>query len=55
MRDLGTPTLPRRFFEAIARKFPGDAWFVCAWLDGTPVAAGAGFRWGCEFEMTWAS
>jgi len=54
MRDLGTPTQPRRFFEAIAESFP-DAWFGCAWLGEKPVACGAGFRWGGEFEMTWAS
>lgn len=55
MRDLGTPNLARGFFEAIARVFPDDAWFGCAWLGGKPIAAGAGFRWGTEFEMTWAS
>lgn len=55
MRDLGTPTLPRRFFRAIADRFPGDAWFGCAWLGEKPVACGAGFRWGNEFEMTWSS
>jgi serine/alanine adding enzyme len=55
MRDLGTPTLPRRFFEQIAARFAGDSWFACAWHEGQPIAAGAGFRWGTEFEMTWAS
>jgi serine/alanine adding enzyme len=55
MRDLGTPTLPRRFFEQIAARFADDSWFACAWHEGRPVAAGAGFRWGTEFEMTWAS
>jgi FemAB-related protein (PEP-CTERM system-associated) len=55
MRDLGTPTLPRRFFQAIADRFPVEAWFGCAWLGDEPVACGAGFRWGDEFEMTWAS
>lgn len=55
MRDLGTPTLPLAWFEAIARRFPDDAWFACAWLNGEPVAGGAGFRWGAELEMTWAS
>jgi FemAB-related protein (PEP-CTERM system-associated) len=54
MRDLGTPVMPRRFFEEIARVFP-DAWFGCSWLGSEPVAAGAGFAWGSEFEMTWAS
>jgi len=55
MRDLGTPTQGRRLFQAIAGVFPGTVWFGCAWLGGKPIAAGAGFRWGCEFEMTWAS
>jgi serine/alanine adding enzyme len=54
MRDLGTPTLPRGFFEAILAQFP-DAWFGCAWLGDKPLACGAGFRWNDEFEMTWAS
>jgi len=55
MRDLGTPTQPRRLFEAVAEAFGDDAWFGCAYLGQTPVAAGCGFRWGREFEMTWAS
>ena len=55
MRDLGTPTLPRSFFEQIAARFVDDSWFGCAWYEGQPVACGAGFRWGAEFEMTWAS
>jgi len=55
MRDLGTPTQGRGLFEAIVRAFPDDAWFGCAWLGNRPIAAGAGFRWGSEFEMTWAS
>jgi len=54
MRDLGTPTQPRRLFETIAELLP-DAWFGCAWLGDRPIAGGAGFRWGSEFEMTWAS
>jgi len=55
MRDLGTPAQPKRWFTAIAAAFPDDAWFACAWLGGRPIAGGAGFRWGGEFEMTWAS
>ncbi len=54
MRDLGTPTQPRRLFETIAEVFP-DSWFGCAWVGGKPVAGGAGFVWGSEYEMTWAS
>jgi serine/alanine adding enzyme len=54
MRDLGTPVYSRRFFEAIAATFPE---FVCGavYLRDEPVAAGAGFIWRDEFEMTWAS
>ena len=55
MRDLGTPTQSRRFVGAIADAFGEDAWFGCAYLGEAPIACGAGFRWGGEFEMTWAS
>lgn len=55
MRDLGTPVQPLRLFEAIARAFPDDAWFMCAYLHDEPVAGGCGFQFGDEFEMTWAS
>ena len=55
MRDLGTPVLPRAFFDTIAEVFGDSVWFGCAHLAGRPVAAGCGFRWGGEFEMTWAS
>ena len=54
MRDLGTPTLPRRFFAAVAESFP-DAWLGCAWQGDRPIACGLAFRWGNELEMTWAS
>lgn len=55
MRDLGTPTLPLKFFQSIATAFPDDAIFGCAYLGEVPIACGAGFVWGNEFEMTWAS
>ena len=55
MRDLGTPVQSRRLFEEILAAFPEDVWFGCAWLSGHPIAAGCGFRWGDEFEITWAS
>lgn len=55
MRDLGTPAQPRRLFEALAEAFGDDVWFGCAWQGGRPIACGCGFRWGREFEMTWAS
>jgi hypothetical protein len=55
MRDLGTPTQPLSFFRVLAEAFDNDLWFGCAYLNGKPVAGGAGFRWQSEFEMTWAS
>jgi serine/alanine adding enzyme len=55
MRDLGTPTQPRRLFQAIAETFPESVWFGCAYMGSQAIACGCGFRWGDEFEMTWAS
>ena len=55
MRDLGTPVQPKRLFTALADAFAEDLWVGAAWYKGQPVAAGVGFRWGTEFEMTWAS
>ncbi|MDQ6829662.1 MAG: FemAB family PEP-CTERM system-associated protein [Gemmatimonadota bacterium] len=55
MRDLGTPTQPLALFRSIAARFPNDVWFGCTYWNEMPVAAGCGFRWGNEFEMTWAS
>jgi serine/alanine adding enzyme len=55
MRDLGTPTLPRNFFETIAARFRADSWFGCVYHEGRPVAGGCGFRWGGQFELTWVS
>ncbi len=55
MRDLGTPVMPERFFDAVAATFGDEVCFGCAWKDGRPIAAGAGFRWDDEFELSWAS
>ena len=55
MRDLGTPTQSLNFFREIADEFPDDCWFATAHLAGRPVAGGCGFRFGDEFEMTWAA
>lgn len=54
MRDLGTPVLPRAFFERIATAFPGLALFGVVYRGDEPLAAGCGFAWRGEFEMTWA-
>jgi FemAB-related protein (PEP-CTERM system-associated) len=55
MRDLGTPVLARQFFEQIAVALPDHVEFGTVYLEGAPVAAGCGFVWRDEFEMTWAS
>jgi len=55
MRDLGTPVLPRRLFDEIARVFAQEVVFCAVYYRGQPVAAGCGFIWGQEFELTWAS
>ena len=55
MRDLGTPVLPRLFFDELARVFPGEVVFCSVYYEGQPVAVGCGFVWGQEFELTWAS
>ncbi len=55
MRDLGTPVLPRMWFERIATALSDHVEFCTVWLDDQPVAAGCGFVWNEEFEITWAS
>ena len=55
MRDLGTPVQSRRLFTEILAAFPRDVWFAAVYLGGRAVAGGCGFRWGREFEITWAS
>jgi FemAB-related protein (PEP-CTERM system-associated) len=55
MRDLGTPVMPRSWFEAIGKTFPHLAHFGVVYHRGVPVAGGCGFLWRGEFEITWAS
>lgn len=55
MRDLGTPVLPRAFFERTAVTFSDLVHIGVIYLGPMPVAAGFGFVWNDEFEMTWAS
>ena len=55
MRDLGTPVMPRPWFDAIARTFPQLVQFGVVYHRGVPVAGGCGFLWRGEFEITWAS
>jgi serine/alanine adding enzyme len=54
MRDLGTPVLPRRFFTALAERFSDQLVVGVVEYHGKPVAAGCGFSWGGEVEITWA-
>lgn len=54
MRDLGTPVLPRTFFERVAAAFPELAIFGVVYRGAEPLAAGCGFLWRDEFEITWA-
>lgn len=54
MRDLGTPVLPRRFFESILTHLGDASLIVVVELDGAPLAAGFGLFWGGELEITWA-
>lgn len=55
MRDLGTPVLPSRLFRSILDAMPSVARVGVVYHEGRPVAAGFGFVWRGEFEMTWAS
>src|SRR5690606_1656873 len=55
MRDLGTPVLPWRFFEAIRARFGESALFAAVYRGDEPVAGGCGFAFRDTFELTWAS
>ena len=56
MRDLGTPVLPRSLFTNIAQAFPEQMILaVVRTKEGATVAAGCGFLYRGEFELTWAS
>lgn len=54
MRDLGTPVLPKRFFEAIQKELADAVMFSVVELEGTPVAAACCLLYGGEMEITWA-
>jgi FemAB-related protein (PEP-CTERM system-associated) len=54
MHDLGTPVLPRAFFERVAAGFPELVVFGVVYRGEQPLAAGCGFVWRDEFELTWA-
>jgi serine/alanine adding enzyme len=56
MRDLGTPVLPRAFFEAQQRLFGDDVVFTVVYSNtGEPTAASCCFVSRTEMYVTWAS
>jgi FemAB-related protein (PEP-CTERM system-associated) len=55
MRDLGTPVLPRAFFQRIVSSLPQMAVLGVTYWKDRAVAGGFGFTWRDEFEMTWSS
>jgi FemAB-related protein (PEP-CTERM system-associated) len=56
MRDLGTPVLPRSFFERVASTFGDRVIFaVVLTKTGSPAAAACCFHWRNELEVMWAS
>ena len=55
MRDLGTPVYPKRFFEAILRRFASQCQLVLIDWQGAPAAAGFLTFWRDRAEVPWAS
>jgi serine/alanine adding enzyme len=56
MRDLGTPVLPRAFFERIQAAFGDRVVFTAVRsAEGQTAAAGCSFIWNGEVEIVWAS
>ena len=56
MRDLGTPVLPRRFFEMQTELFGETSMFTAVYSkEGVPAAGSCCFIWRGEAYVTWAS
>lgn len=55
MRSLGTPVLPRRWFDAIAAHLGAHALFAVVYAGSVPVAGACGFTWRGRAEITWAA
>jgi len=55
MRDLGTPVYPRRFFEAILKRFEQHCQLVVIGSRGEPWAAAFLVFWRDGAEVPWAS
>ena len=54
MRDLGTPVYPKRFFEAILRRFERYCQLVVIDWRGQPIAAAFLVFWRGRAEVPWA-
>jgi len=54
MRELGTPVLPRDFFAGVLGGMPEQVILGVVFRKDEPVAAGFGFLWNGEVEITWA-
>ena len=55
MRDLGTPVYPKRFFEAILRRFERFCQLMVIDSHGEPAAAAFLMFWRGRAEVPWAS
>lgn len=55
MRDLGTPVYPKRFFEAVLRRFAPYCQLVVIDWQGKPAAAAFLTFWQGRAEVPWAS
>jgi serine/alanine adding enzyme len=56
MRDLGTPVLPKTFFERTADAFGPSVLFAAVYSSqGSPVAGACSLLWKNELEVMWAS
>ena len=55
MRDLGTPVYPKRFFEAILRRFEPHCRLIVIDWQGRPAATGFLTFWRDRTEIPWAS
>ena len=54
MRSLGTPVLPKAFFEAIFDHLSDEVLACTVQHEGQAVAAGLGFLHQGQYEITWA-
>lgn len=55
MRDLGTPTYPKSFFENTISAFGDKARIVCAYINDKPIAGGISVGIEGATEIIWAS